>query len=275
MRLVSILRAAVAAFCLGTGFNTVATAQTLPIEGVASVEILQGYRTDSGTHMSAARIRLKEGWKTYWRAPGSNGIPPQFSWRGSKNIVGVAYHWPAPKVFIEDGLRTIGYKNELVLPIEFQPTDGSADILVAGTIDFGVCDDVCIPARASFRTVLSRTGKSGVAEISKALKAGPATAKQGGVLQATCAIAPVKDGFSVNARVKTRGALDASTFAIVEFASSDVWVDSGPSKVSGNSLTTSAVVYPFGKDPFVFDRSKVLVTLLGRGKAVEIRGCSA
>ena len=37
-----------------------------------------------GTYLGALRLTLKDGWKTYWRAPGDAGIPPQFDWNGSQ-----------------------------------------------------------------------------------------------------------------------------------------------------------------------------------------------
>ena len=43
------------------------------VEDLASVTVLPGWRDADGTHVTALRIDLAEGWKTYWRAPGDSG----------------------------------------------------------------------------------------------------------------------------------------------------------------------------------------------------------
>src|SRR6056297_1113481 len=75
---------------------------------VVRAEVLPGWTTGAGTRMAALRLTLAPGWKTYWRAPGDAGIPPAFDWSGSRNLKGVAFHWPAPDVFQSYGIRTIG-----------------------------------------------------------------------------------------------------------------------------------------------------------------------
>ena len=72
------------------------TGATIP-NNLIQLSVIEGYRTSRGTHMAALKIQLQPGWKTYWRAPGDGGIPPQFDWSGSKNIKGVQFHWPRPK----------------------------------------------------------------------------------------------------------------------------------------------------------------------------------
>ncbi len=250
-----------------------AGAQTYDIEGVAALEVLQGYRTPQGTHMAAIRIRLKEGWKTYWRAPGGNGIPPRFRWTGSRNIEAVAYHWPAPGVFVEEGIRTIGYKTELILPLEFIPKQDGQTIDLSGNIEFGVCQDVCIPAFADFTAILPVDASSHRAEIQTALAARPVSASLGGVKSVTCTVKPIKDGFRISAAIQMSENLSATTEAIIEFPHPEVWVDQDQTVVSGSRLTAMANLYAFSKEPLVLDRSKLRFTLLGGTRTVDIRGC--
>ena len=149
-------------------------AQDFPINGVAAFEILPGYKM-KGAHMMAVRIRMKPGWKTYWRALGGNGIPPVFDWSGSKNVKTVRFHWPAPKVYVENGVRTIGYSKALVLPIEVTPKSPGKPITIAGSISFGICEDIYLPVEARFSASLD-TDDSHRSTISKALAAGPTPA---------------------------------------------------------------------------------------------------
>jgi len=252
-----------------------AVAQQYEVQGVASVDILPGYQTPQGTHMAALRIRLKDGWKTYWRAPGGNGIPPQFRWGGSKNLKGVAFHWPAPKVFVKDGVQTIGFKHELVLPIEFMASNDGKGISLSGEIDFGVCSDVCIPARASFSALLPRNKVQNRKIIRRALAAAPKTAKQGGVKSALCDIRPTKEGFAISSVVEMKRKPTSASVTVIEYAHDDVWVDVGGTAAKGRKLETSAELYSFGDTPFALDRSRLRLTVFNGGKVTEIKGCIA
>ena len=88
---------------------------------LVEIEVLDGGLTARGTYMGALRLTLQTGWKTYWRSPGDAGIPPSFDWRGSRNIGSLAIIWPTPEVTMTSGYQTIGYHDQLVLPIEITP----------------------------------------------------------------------------------------------------------------------------------------------------------
>lgn len=251
-----------------------AVAQQFEVQGIASVDILPGYRTAKGTHMAALRIRLKDGWKTYWRAPGGNGIPPQFRWGGSKNLKGVAFHWPAPQVFVKDGIQTIGFKHELVLPIEFMARNDGQGITLSGEIDFGVCSDVCIPASAAFRAELPRDKTQNRKTIRAALAAGPGTARQGGVKSARCDIRPTKEGFAISSVVVLKQKPAVASVTVIEYTHEDVWIDVGATSTEGRNLETAAELYSFGDTPFALDRSRLRLTVFNGNKVTEIKGCA-
>ena len=62
-------------------------------------------------------FRMKPGWKIYWRSPGDAGYPPQMDWAVSTNLAKVNTNWPVPIRFSVVGLETLGYKNEVVIPL--------------------------------------------------------------------------------------------------------------------------------------------------------------
>ena len=72
-----------ALLCAGRAAPARAGGDYLSPGAVADVSILPGWRTAAGTHMTALRVKLAPGWKTYWRAPGDAGIPPRFDWTGT------------------------------------------------------------------------------------------------------------------------------------------------------------------------------------------------
>ena len=62
-------------------------------------------------------FEMKAGWKIYWRSPGDAGFPPQIRWDASQNIKEFKTLWPIPKRFSVLGLSTLGYEEEVVLPV--------------------------------------------------------------------------------------------------------------------------------------------------------------
>jgi DsbC/DsbD-like thiol-disulfide interchange protein len=94
-----------------------AAAQDVP-DNVARADLLPGWQNPDGTRTAALRLTLAPGWHTYWRSPGEAGIPPRFDWTGSRNLTSVALHWPQPQIFDQNGLRTLGYEGDVILPID-------------------------------------------------------------------------------------------------------------------------------------------------------------
>ncbi|MCH9747383.1 MAG: hypothetical protein K0U57_05090, partial [Alphaproteobacteria bacterium] len=47
-----------------------------PFQAPIYADIIQGWDVSDGRRISAVQLTLEPGWKTYWRAPGSSGIPP-------------------------------------------------------------------------------------------------------------------------------------------------------------------------------------------------------
>lgn len=245
-----------------------AQADDWPIMGVARLDILPGYAAD-GSHMAAAHIVMKPGWKTYWRSPGGNGIPPRFSWDGSRNLRGVAFHWPNPEVYWENGMRTIGYRSDLVLPLELFPQRPGQAIRLRGSVAFGICEEVCLPVTAAFDATLGGASHISARAVRAALSDGPRVLKEG----LTCTITPAGDGgLRIEAKARVPG-LTQAQFAVVEAKRTDVWIEQFPSAIEGGALTARATVYPLSSGPLVIDRAGMRVTILGGDRALELRGC--
>lgn len=114
---------------------------------------------DGGIQRAGVEIRLAPGWKTYWRYPGDSGIPPRFDFEDSLNVKTVTIRWPAPRRLTDDSGTTIGYKHDLVFPLEVVPQDADKPALLRLKLDYGVCEKVCIPAEA--KAELKLTGAPG------------------------------------------------------------------------------------------------------------------
>ncbi len=230
-------------------------------------EVLDGWQADNGSRMAAVRIALGEGWKTYWRAPGDAGIPPQFNFAGSQNVAGVTVHWPRPQVFESGGMRSVGYLGEMILPIEIIPTDPSQPVALAADVEFGICRDVCVPVSVALSADLSGPGTTDPL-IRAALTAQPEPVKG----NATCLIEPIKDGMRVTASIDLPP-LGPDEIALFELRGAPVWVSDSTSHRDGTRLVSMAEFVPDNAQPFALNPADLVITVLSDERAVEINGC--
>jgi len=100
-------------------------------------------------------IRLAPGWKTYWKAPGDSGIPPSFDWSASRNVAAVAVRWPVPQRFAGKDDTTIGYAGDVILPLRVTAKDPGQPVTLALALRYAVCNNICVPARASLSLPLA------------------------------------------------------------------------------------------------------------------------
>jgi DsbC/DsbD-like thiol-disulfide interchange protein len=240
---------------------------------VAEVSLLPGWRTAAGTYMAAFHFRLAPGWKTYWRAPGDGGIPPRFGWEGSRNLAEVRFHWPRPEVHEVGGLRLFGYTDELVLPIEITPRRPGEPVALATRIEFGVCEEVCVPMTARVRAELPSADPEDP-RIRRALDERPLTAAEAGVGSVACEVAPIRDGLRLTAWIELPP-VGAGEAAVFELPDKSIWISDARTRRAGARLEAASDLVPAEARPFALDRSEVRITVIGAARAVEIRGCPA
>ncbi len=94
------------------------------------------------------QIKMQPGFKTYWRSPGDSGIPPRFDWSHSSNLARAQIHWPAPERFVLGGFNTIGYADEVVLPIDVELQLPGQALTANLQLVYGVCRDICVLGEA-------------------------------------------------------------------------------------------------------------------------------
>lgn len=242
-------------------------------DDVLSATLLPGWQTETGGQMAALDLVLAPGWKTYWRSPGDAGIPPSFDWSGSVNVRSVTVHWPAPSVFDSNGMRTIGYHDRLVLPVEVTPIDPALPVTLSVRMDLGVCDDICLPASLDLASDLARPGAPDKA-ISAALAEVAQTGQAAGVGEVGCTVDPIADGLRLTTRMRLP---DPGSVEVVAFETGDpaVWVAAAEIERQGTDLVAMTELVPPEGAPFALDRSGVTVTILSDSGAIELRGCPA
>lgn len=240
-------------------------------DDVATLDVRPGWRQSNGTHMAALDIDLAEGWKTYWRSPGDGGIPPRLMLEPNPNIRSVRIAWPVPQVFFQNGLRSVGYTNGVVLPLAVQTLSKSAPATLKGRIEIGVCEDICIPVTFPIDIELPATGKDDPT-IRAALADRPIPGRDAGVSSARCSVIPIADGLRVSATVEMPQ-LAKTEATVLELMGQQVWISEAETERSGTRLVATAEMVPPDGQPFALDRSTVRITVIGGGRAVDIRGC--
>ncbi|MFS4582011.1 protein-disulfide reductase DsbD domain-containing protein [Phaeobacter sp. C3_T13_0] len=239
---------------------------------IVQIEVLDGGTTRSGTHIGALRLTLADGWKTYWRAPGDAGIPPRFSWKGSRNVGSIEIRWPTPEVFLTSGYRTIGYHNQLVLPVEITPAKPNQPLRLKGRMELGVCKDVCIPSELRFDQALQPDSRRNPVIVA-ALADRPWSAKEAGVKAATCAIKPSRYGMELVARIAMPSAGGEEVVVVEPGSPSQVTTETIVTR-QGRELIAKTEIISADGSAFAVDRSQMRFTVLGRNHAVDIQGCN-
>ncbi|MEL6954557.1 MAG: protein-disulfide reductase DsbD domain-containing protein [Pseudomonadota bacterium] len=244
-----------------------AQAQVLNLEDIVEVRLLEGWRRDDGRHMTAIQIRLAPGWKTYWRAPGEGGIPPRLSLNTGAQAT---LHWPRPEVFFDNGMRSIGYRGEVIWPLELDL--GAGQHAVAGQIELGVCEDVCMPVTLDLEAVLPNAGGPDPAIVA-ALSDGVHNGADIGAGIPLCRLTPTQDGLRLQASMDVPAVGNDET-VVVEIADAALWVSPTQSTRDGAQVVAVAEILPMGDGPIVLDRSDLRITVIGSQMAVELEGCA-
>jgi DsbC/DsbD-like thiol-disulfide interchange protein len=135
-----------------------AAADASPWDGDArsAVRLIAGSASDEAGESSlraGIEVRLGAGWKTYWRYPGDSGVPPDIQFAGSENVERVELRWPAPMSFAEADTRSIGYTDDVILPLRVRRHDAGKPAMLSLQIKYAICERLCVPAegRAELR----------------------------------------------------------------------------------------------------------------------------
>jgi DsbC/DsbD-like thiol-disulfide interchange protein len=173
-------------------------------EGFHSRARLISGGVENGRLLAGIEIVLDQGFKTYWRTPGESGLPPRLDWTGTSNVSATDIRWPAPRRMEDAGGVVYGYGDRVILPVLVTPEDAGAPARLNLVAEYGVCKDICIPARAELELTLSGDG-SHRASIEQALAAVPRQQPLGAEgTPSILAVTPVsgdKPGLAVEVRV--------------------------------------------------------------------------
>jgi DsbC/DsbD-like thiol-disulfide interchange protein len=129
------------------------------LQSAARLIAALAHNTSGGRVFRAGiEIKLKDGWKTYWRYPGDSGVPPALDFSKSQNVKTVTVLYPAPSRFPDGaGGNSIGYKGDVILPLHVVPQDAGKPATLRLKLDYAVCEKLCVPAEAKLELDLTGT----------------------------------------------------------------------------------------------------------------------
>jgi suppressor for copper-sensitivity B len=191
-------------------------------------------------------VRMEPGWHTYWRSPGAAGLPPSIDWSKSENDLGnlknVAFFYPAPRRYSEQGLEAVGYQGRVVFPINVELLRVGRPLNIDATVNFLVCSTLCVPKT-----------------FTVALKVPADTAIEGpeaDVLNPARALVPRQDearaGLAVKKITNAGNSLSVEIVAAEPIVAPDLFVESNPEipltapdvKLSADHLSALLTVKP-------------------------------
>ncbi|MBL8588782.1 MAG: hypothetical protein JNK46_09660, partial [Methylobacteriaceae bacterium] len=215
-----------------------------------------------GARWAAIEIVLDRGAVTYWRNPGEAGVAPQLDLAASRNLAASDLRFPAPERFEKAGALTFGYHDRVMLPLRVVAADPRQPVELAATLDYGVCETICVPAHAVLRLTLppgrATTAHSAALAATLALTPRPAPLGAAGA-PAILAVAAESGATQPAWRVATRGP-GAQLF--VE-APEGWWFDVEPAGAEAFRLVLAQKPKGVEPDP------ELRLTLAGPDRAVE------
>lgn len=155
---------------LGDGWQRAEAAESAPVSTDHSTATLitDSDTTDGHTPLHVAlRLKLQNGWHTYWLNPGDAGEAPtvtvtaEGAARGSASTI----LWPTPHRIPDASLMSYAYTGDVVLPMELplHPADAAATGPTQGNTgstrlkahaNWLVCENVCVPEEADLTVTL-------------------------------------------------------------------------------------------------------------------------
>lgn len=111
----------------------------------------------------ALRLKMREGWHTYWRNAGDSGEATEIAWELPAGFQAGPIQWPTPHILPVGPITNYGFEGEILLPVELQvPAQlAGGETRIVANARWLVCADVCIPEEARLQLAL-RIGRSAI-----------------------------------------------------------------------------------------------------------------
>jgi DsbC/DsbD-like thiol-disulfide interchange protein len=230
----------------------------------SAVRLISGEAATSSMH-AGVEIRLSPGWHTYWRYPGDSGVPPQFDFSKSDNLQSAKVLFPAPELHKDAGGETIGYQKDVIFPVVVMPKDPGKPVKLHLSIDYAVCETMCVPARGEATLTLPPGGLTPDPRLKSAFARVPA--------KATAAAAGLSVRREGNAAVVTFPASEGEPVAVYAEGPTEQWALPVPKPVANTPSGQGAFSFKLEGQPPGVDVSKpvdLTFTVVQGARAFEV-----
>ncbi|RZO39429.1 MAG: hypothetical protein EVA86_05470 [Rhodobacteraceae bacterium] len=268
MKLTHVIFSWLSFWALLSAHNLAADTQGINAHGLRS-----GWLKSNGQYTAALEIHLAPGWKTYWRAPGDTGFPPQFDFSGSRNAQELEIIWPAPILFGPQDMWSIGYSGHVVLPLLVQPSDPQSLVELNLKASLGICDDICIPAALSFSGVLSPDSRTPDPKIIAALANLPYSKSEAGLKALACTFSASGDTIEIDVQLSLPPTGDQE-IVMIEYSRLGHWVSMQHPKRNGQVLSAKGFLHGDAGRPSDLRGSDVSITVVGSNYTVDAGTCA-
>ena len=126
------------------------TSSDWSVSETSKLRLISPYsQNDSKNIVIGLEYQMEPGWKTYWKSPGDGGFAQTIFWDNSTNVKNVNILWPTPIEFEILGLKSLGYQNDVIFPLEIELENEFKNTFLNFHIKFLICKEVCIPGDAT------------------------------------------------------------------------------------------------------------------------------
>lgn len=96
------------------------------------------------------RMRIQDGWHTYWKNPGDSGAPTRLDWDLPEGFSVGEIQWPYPHRLPVGPLVNYGYEDQTLLLLEITPPPDLTQefVTLSARADWLVCHQECLPESA-------------------------------------------------------------------------------------------------------------------------------
>ncbi len=149
----------------------------VPLNDPATATLISrenGFVPGEVTHL-AVRYQIADHWHIYWNGLNDSGLPPAITLDLPEGYEALPTRWPAPKRYILGDNDLIDHVLEgevlAVIPVRV-PSDASPGgvVRVTGESDWLVCEEACLPGRASLSIELPVVAEAGDTEYAEAFR---------------------------------------------------------------------------------------------------------
>jgi DsbC/DsbD-like thiol-disulfide interchange protein len=223
----------------------------------------------NGSVEAVLEIVPDAGWHTYWKVPGSGGIPPQLSLKDGGNITLQSVSFPPPQIFENGNLRDYGYDSTVRLPLSLKQEQAGQPSSIEASVFVGLCAQVCVPFQTSLSLKLNPEDKATSVETVQVRAAKALLPEAPGedfkVLDARLSA----DGKSVTATVKLPPGADIDSSSFIVTTADGVAFKKPDVAASSDGLATISASPVFLEDGKTLKGRPLDLLVKAAGRAME------